>query len=143
MRASSRDPGTFGTPDPNDPAKLIVTTSHPRPWQREITVFVPAQHVRGNPAPFMVTQDNDQQMIPAVENLIHEKRIPPIVVIAIPSGGGDAQGSQRGLEYDTMSGVYAEFVETEILPLAEKAANIRLTKDPNGRAAAGNSSGGS
>src|SRR5262245_20867561 len=24
----ARDPGTFGTPDPSDPAKLIVTTSH-------------------------------------------------------------------------------------------------------------------
>ena len=30
--------------------------------------------------------------------------------------GGDAQGGQRGLEYDTMSGRYAEFVETEVLP---------------------------
>ena len=27
----ARDPGTFGKPDPNDPAKLMVTTSHPRP----------------------------------------------------------------------------------------------------------------
>ena len=26
-----RDPGPLGTPDPNDPAKLIVTTSHPAP----------------------------------------------------------------------------------------------------------------
>ena len=25
----AREPGTFGTPDPSDPAKLIVTTSHP------------------------------------------------------------------------------------------------------------------
>src|SRR5262245_55293730 len=25
----ARDQGTFGTPDPNDPAKLVVTTSHP------------------------------------------------------------------------------------------------------------------
>ena len=27
----ARDPGTFGTPDPSDPAKLIVPTSHPAP----------------------------------------------------------------------------------------------------------------
>jgi hypothetical protein len=28
----AREPGTFGTPDPTDPAKLIVTTSHPAPY---------------------------------------------------------------------------------------------------------------
>ena len=33
---------------------------------------------------------------------------------------GDAQGSERGLEYDTMSGRYAEFVETEVLPFVER-----------------------
>src|ERR1043166_10305433 len=29
----AREPHTFGTPDPNDPAKLIVTTSHPAPYR--------------------------------------------------------------------------------------------------------------
>src|SRR6201992_2552682 len=56
--------------------------------------------------------------------------------------GGDAQGSQRGLEYDTMSGVFAEFVEREILPLVESKAHVKLTKDPEGRATMGYSSGG-
>src|SRR5262245_27454575 len=28
----AREAGTFGTPDPTDPAKLIVTTSHPAPY---------------------------------------------------------------------------------------------------------------
>jgi enterochelin esterase-like enzyme len=64
-----------------------------------------------------------------------------MIAIAIPSGGGDAQGSQRGLEYDTMSGTYAEFVETEVLPLVEQKANVKLTKDPDGRATMGCSSG--
>src|SRR5260221_5902656 len=27
-----REPNTFGTPDPNDPFKMIVTTSHPAPY---------------------------------------------------------------------------------------------------------------
>ena len=43
-----------------------------------------------------------------------------MIAISIGNGSGDAQGSQRGLEYDTMSGTYAEFVETEVLPLVEK-----------------------
>ena len=55
-----------------------------------------------------------------------------MIAISIGNGSGDAQGSQRGLEYDTMSGRYAEFVETEVLPLVEKQCNVKLTKDPDG-----------
>ena len=66
-----------------------------------------------------------------------------MVAISIGNGSGDAQGSQRGLEYDTMSGRYAEFVETEVLPLVEKQCSVKLTKDPDGRATMGGSSGGS
>jgi len=44
----ARDAGTSGTPDPNDPAKLIVTTSHPAPYTRKVAVYVPKQYV---PAP--------------------------------------------------------------------------------------------
>ena len=42
-----------------------------------------------------------------------------------------------------MSGKYAEFVEAEVLPRAEKEAKVKLTKDPEGRATMGGSSGGS
>ena len=48
-----------------------------------------------------------------------------MIAISIGNGSGDAQGSQRGLEYDTMSGRYAEFVETEVLPLVEKQYNVQ------------------
>src|SRR5580698_5371811 len=43
----AREPDTFGTPDPADPAKLIVTTSHPAPYTRRVTVYVPKQYVPG------------------------------------------------------------------------------------------------
>jgi enterochelin esterase-like enzyme len=66
-----------------------------------------------------------------------------MIAISIGNGSGDAQGSQRGLEYDTMSGRYAEFVETEVLPLVEKTANVKLSKDPDARATMGCSSGAS
>ena len=42
-----------------------------------------------------------------------------------------------------MSGLYAEFVETEVLPLVEEKCDVKLTKDPNGRATMGCSSGAS
>src|SRR5690349_7836808 len=32
----ARGVGTFGTPDPNDPAKLVVRTSHPAPYIRRV-----------------------------------------------------------------------------------------------------------
>jgi enterochelin esterase family protein len=139
----AREPNTFGTPDPNDPSNLIVTTSHPAPWTRKVGVYVPKQYVPGTPAPFIVTADGDRSVFTALDNLIAAKRVPVMIAIAIGNGGGDAQGSQRGLEYDTMSGTYAEFVETEVLPLVEKEANVKLTKDPDGRATMGCSSGGS
>ena len=42
-----------------------------------------------------------------------------------------------------MNGDYAEYIETEVLPRVEKNCKVKLTKDPDGRAAMGNSSGGS
>jgi hypothetical protein len=50
----AREPNTFGTPDPTDPAKLVVTTSHPAPYTRKVTVYIPKQYVTGSVAPFIV-----------------------------------------------------------------------------------------
>jgi len=138
----ARDAGTFGTPDPNDPAKLIVTTSHPAPYARKVAVYVPKQYVAGSVAPFIVGADGpDPLLFTTLDNLIAQKRVPIMVAISIGNGSGDAQGSQRGLEYDTMSGRYAEFVETEVLPLVERECHVKLTKDPDARATMGGSSG--
>jgi iron(III)-enterobactin esterase len=140
----AREQGTFGTPDPNDPAKLIVTTSHPATYTRHVAVYVPKQYVPGAAAPFIVGADGpDRALFPALDSLIAQRRVPVMIAISISNGSGDAQGSQRGLEYDTMSGRCAEFVETEVLPLVEKEYNVKLTKDPDGRATMGGSSGGS
>lgn len=136
----------FGTPDPNNPAKLDVSTSHPAPYMRDVNVWVPAQYVPGTVAPFIVGADGgaagDQTLFASLTNLIAQKRVPVMIAISIANGSGDAQGSERGLEYDTMSGKYAEFVETEVLPLVEKNANVKLTTNPEGRATMGGSSGG-
>ena len=139
----ARTPGTFGTPDPKNPAKLIVTTSHPAPYTRHVFVYVPDAYIAGTAAPFIEGQDGpDWMLFAALDSLIAEHKIPVMIGISISNGGGDAQGSERGLEYDTMSGKYAEFVEKEVLPLVEKNAHVRLTHNPDGRAAMGGSSGG-
>ena len=138
----ARDAGTFGTPDPTDPAKLVVTTSHPAPYTRKVAVYVPKQYVAGTAAPFIVGADGpDPLLFAALDNLIAQKRVPAMIAISIGNGSGDAQGSERGLEYDTMSGQYAEFVESGVLPRVEKGANVKLTKNPDARATMGCSSG--
>ncbi len=139
----AREPHTSGVPDPADPAKMIVTTSHPAPYTRKVSVYVPAQYVAGTAAPFIVGADGpDRGLFTALDNLIAERKVPAMVAISIGNGGGDAQGSERGLEYDTMSGKYAEFVETEVLPMVEAKCGVKLTNDPDGRATMGGSSGG-
>ncbi len=41
----AREPNTFGTVDPSEPAKLNVTTSHAAPYTRRVAVYVPKQYV--------------------------------------------------------------------------------------------------
>jgi len=136
----------FGTVDPNNPKALIVDT-HAQPWERAITVYVPAQYQRGKRAPFIVTHDGpklgepDMTLPRVLDNLVAQGRVPAVIAIMIQNGGGDAQGSERGLEYDTLSGKFAEFIEAEVLPRVEKNYGVKLTRDPDGRAAMGCSSG--
>ncbi len=138
----------FGTVDPQNPKTLIVET-HPVDYMRAVTVYVPAQYEPGTAAPFIVAHDGpgigkpDMNFARILDNLIAQKRVPAMVGIMIASGGGDAQGHERGREYDTMSGLYAEFIENEVLPRVEKNYGVKLTRDPDGRATMGNSSGGS
>ena len=140
----ARDPGPLGTTNPSDPAKLVVTTSHPASYTRRVTVYVPKQYVAGTAAPFIVGADGpDQLLFATLDNLIAQHRVPAMIAISISNGSGDAQGSERGLEYDTMSGHYAEFVEAEVLPQVEERYHVKLTKNPEGRATMGGSSGGS
>ena len=136
-------PGIARDPrDPNEPNKPI--TSHPQPYTRKVAVYVPKQYVAGTAAPFIVGADGpDNMLFTALDNLIAEHKVPVMIAVSIQNGGADAQGSERGLEYDTMSGLYAEFVEKEVLPQVEKQCNVKLTKDPEGRATMGGSSGGS
>jgi iron(III)-enterobactin esterase len=135
----------FGKVDPKNPKTLIVET-HTIDYKRKVGVYIPAQYKEGTEAPFMVVHDGPGQANgykTILDNLIHQKRIPPIILIAIANGGGDAQGHERGKEYDNMNGDYATYIEDEVLPRVEENCKVKLTKDPDGRAAMGNSSGGS
>ena len=126
------------------------------PFTRGITVYVPAKYQDGTAAPVLVIADgpSDIDLISrALDNLTIStdplKKIPPFIAIAVQNGGGDSVGSERGLEYDTVSARYANFIDTEVLTAVVanaqiKAAypNIKLTTDPDGKATYGCSSGG-
>jgi enterochelin esterase family protein len=138
----ARDANTGGPPNPGDPPRAV--TSHANPYTRKLAVYVPKQYVPGTEAPFIVGADGpDLALFTALDNLIAQHRVPVMIAISVGNGSGDGPGSERGLEYDTMSGLYTDFVEKEVLPLVEKQASVKLTKDPEGRATMGGSSGGS
>jgi enterochelin esterase-like enzyme len=125
---------------------IVPTTglSAPGPYERHVYVYIPRQLPPGKPAPFMVVQDGHsyvKRMANILDNMIAAKRLPPLVVVLPDSGGSDAQGSERGLEYDTMSDRYSNWVESELLPAVTKNYGITFTSDPEGRAAMGGSSG--
>ncbi|AIE87057.1 alpha/beta hydrolase [Fimbriimonas ginsengisoli] len=114
------------------------------PYHRRVSVYIPSQYVPGTATPFLISQDSmTSGIMPTIlDNMIADHRLPAMVAIFIDSGGGDSFGSERGLEYDTMSGKYAEFVETEVLPRISRDYKVTFTKDPNARMTMGGSSGG-
>jgi len=120
----------------DQPGKIV-------PYHRRVTIYVPAQYVPGTPAPFFVSQDSmgRGEMPTILDNMIADKRVPAMVGIFLDSGGNDAQGSQRGWEYDTLSGWYAEYIETEVLPRITKDYGVTFSKDPDARMTMGGSSG--
>ena len=129
-----------GETAPGDKSNLLVPTAHAGIWTRAVDVYVPPGYAAGTEIPFIVLGDggphgffNEKMFFTVLDNLIHEHRAPPMAAISIGAGGQDAQGSERGLEYDAVNGAYAEFVENEVLPLAERSANVKLTKSPDGR----------
>ena len=116
------------------------------PYTRNVWVYVPAGYVPGTILPLMIDHDGradaviQSQLIVVMDNLIAQKRLPMMAGVFI-ANGGDLRPSERSLEYDTVSGKYAEFIEHEVLPLAEKTAHVTFTKDPDLRGVIGQSSG--
>lgn len=124
--------------------------------ERKIFAYVPAAYEDGTKAPILVMFDGPSRLNlvrNALDNLTISKdpkrKLPPMIAIAVQNGGNDGKGSQRGLEYDTMSDRHARFINDEVLPAvlnnAEiKAAypNLAFTTDPWGKAVMGCSSGG-
>lgn len=121
-------------------------------FSRGVWAYIPAQYVDGTEAPLMVVQDGGvylERVVAALDSMIAAKSLPPMIGVFVNPGPGDGPGSDRGLEYDRVSEDYTTFVETEVLPFVLAAPKvlaarpkIALTKNPDGRATMGASSGG-
>ena len=124
--------------------------------ERKIFVYVPAAYKDGTKAPILVMHDgpsNLNEVRNALDNLTistnPDRKLPAFITIAVENGGDDSKGSQRGLEYDTLSDRLARFVNDEVLPAVLNNAEIKaafpgiaFTENPWGRATMGCSSGG-
>jgi len=124
--------------------------------QRRIFVYVPAAYKDGTKAPILITLDGPGRLNlvrNALDNLTistdPNRKLPAFIAVGVENGGNDGKGSERGLEYDTLSDRFARFINDEVLPavLANgeiKAAypNIAFTANPWGKAVMGCSSGG-
>ncbi len=138
--------GDDSTLDPKKPVRK----------ERKIFVYVPAAYKDGTPAPILVTHDGPSRLNlvrNALDNLTISKdparKLPAFIAIAVQNGGNDSYGSQRGLEYDTMSDRLARFINDEVLSAVLNNAEIKaaypkiaFTDNPWGKAAMGCSSGG-
>jgi enterochelin esterase-like enzyme len=125
-------------------------------FMRGVDVYVPALYKDGDAAAVLLIQDGPGELglvKNALDNLTISKdakrKLPVFVAVAVANGGGDGRGSERGLEYDTMSDKYARFVEAEVLPAVIADAkvqaaypNLKFTDNPEGKATLGCSSGG-
>lgn len=139
-------PGDDKTLDPKKPVREL----------RKIFVYVPAAYKDGDSAPILVTLDGPSRLDlvrNALDNLTistdPNRKLPAFIAIAVENGGSDSYGSQRGLEYDTMSDRFARFINDEVLPAVLNNAEIKaaypriaFTKNPWGKAVMGCSSGG-
>ena len=126
--------------------------------KRRYYVYVPSQYDETKPAALMVFQDghayvgeNGQYRAPVVlDNLIHRGELPVTIGVFVdpghlsstlpPKPGWNPKPENRSLEYDSLGNTYSKFLLEEILPVVEKEYDI--TRDPNGRAICGASSGG-
>jgi enterochelin esterase-like enzyme len=158
-----------GVPSGTVSAKITHTSRIYDGMKSDYWIYVPAGYDSQTPAALMVFQDGggylqaegDASVPAAIDNLIAEKKIPPMICVFVNPGdiGGapgtptwsfvkgysdkwsrDLRDSMRSTLYDTVSDRYARFLRDEIL--AEVGGKYNLRKDAYSRAITGASSGG-
>ena len=136
-----------GVPQGKLSEKLVHISKIYPGMQSNYWIYVPAQYDGNTPAALMVWQDGQshinrngaERTLTIVDNLIHDKKIPVMIVVMI-SPGLVGEKAMRSIEYDTLDDTYDRFLRDEIL--ADVGRQYKLRADSYSRAIGGNSSGG-
>jgi enterochelin esterase family protein len=157
VQIETYDLGKDSLPQPDVPKGMLTkmpdlasTKAYPG-LVYEWWVYTPANHDPKRATALMVFQDGGSYIAgdgaaPIVfDNLIHQKKMPPIVAVFVNPGRRPDDRNRsprtRGDQYDACTPRYAKFLETEVLPVV--ARTHALATDPEQRAIAGASSGAS
>ena len=130
-----------------------------RGWKVSYWLYASPGVDPGTPAAAMVWQDGHRflerekrsRIITVVENLVHKKKLPPMVLVLIAPGHIGSHdnaasyapreiGHMRSVLYDTFNDDYNKMVVDEIFPKVN--GTYRLREDGYSRAIGGQSSGG-
>src|ERR1700693_4251606 len=126
----------------------LVLESHVYPGMTaNVWYWTPAQYDGSTALPvqiwgdgqFYVEHPADYHVFEALDNLIAQKKIPPMVNVFIQPGMA-GEKAMRSIEYDTVDDAYARYLLEEVLPEIEK--HVKIRHDGYSRAMVGESYGG-
>jgi len=138
------------------------TRLYPKTY-RDIALYRPAQVPESQPLPVMVFNDGLGYADPkgpvranqVLDTLIHQGDIPAMAAVFVmpgrtqasrgvvsPGETDPADMNQRSFEYDSLSLLYGEFLNNELLPFAAATLQVDFSNSPAERAICGISSGG-
>ena len=119
---------------------------------RNVNIYVPKEYDGKTPACLWVSMSGGNFMLDTIDELIAAGDIPTIIGVFVNPGQiRDAEDNvvryNRSNELDRMDGRYAEFLETEVLPMVcnqktKDGREIKISDRATDRAIYGNSSGG-
>jgi enterochelin esterase family protein len=127
--------------------KLTVTSKLYEGMTAEFWIYASAGVDPAVPAPVMVWQDGQNyaredsatRLAIATDNLVAQKKIPPMVHVMVAPGFVAGKAMRRIL-YDTVSDKYIRYIQEEVFPLVEPRYKLRA--DAYSRGIGGESSGG-
>ena len=148
-----------GVPQGKLSEQFVYESQVYRGWKISYWIYASPGVDPKTPSPVMVWQDghrfifpgNHARLLTVVENLVHQKKIPPMVLVLIAPGYiGDFDNSEyvpnnnvrrmRSILYDTVNDDYNKMVVGEIFP--HVGTRYQLRSDGYSRAIGGQSSGG-
>lgn len=132
--------GKFGVADSIKSTNLGYTVYY--------NVYTPADYEKLSDLPVIYITDGQEysderlgSMITVLDNLIHQKKIKPIVAVFInPRALPNSAGTNRRISEYTINQKFADFVADELVALID--SKYKTNKSPNARAILGTSLGG-